>query len=164
MARPIAPLLRRRLVAAAKEETIAARDGGTYVCIEGPQFSSLAESLGFQARGADVIGMTGATEAKLAREAEISYATIAMVTDYDCWHEEHGAVDVASVIKVMGENASKASAVVARTLREFPAEHEACPVGSDRALEYALITSPAHRDPELVKKLDAVAGRVLRGG
>jgi 5'-methylthioadenosine phosphorylase len=164
MAHPIAPLLRRRLVAAAKEETIAARDGGTYVCIEGPQFSSLAESLGFQARGADVIGMTGATEAKLAREAEISYATIAMVTDYDCWHEEHGAVDVASVIKVMGENASKASAVVARTLREFPAEHEACPVGSDRALEYALITSAAHRDPELVKKLDAVAGRVLRGG
>ena len=108
--------------------------------------------------------MTGATEAKLAREAEISYATIAMVTDYDCWHEEHGAVDVAAVIKVMGENADKASAVVARTLREFPAEHEACPVGSDRSLEYALITIPSHRDPELVKKLDAVAGRVLRAG
>ena len=122
MAHPIAPLLRRRLVAAAEAEKIACRDGGTYVCIEGPQFSSLAESLGFQAGGADVIGMTGATEAKLAREAEISYATIAMVTDYDCWHEEHGAVDVASVIKVMGENANKASAVVARTLREFPAE------------------------------------------
>ena len=101
MAHPIAPLLRRRLVAAAEAETIACRDGGTYVCIEGPQFSSLAESLRFQAGGADVIGMTGATEAKLAREAEISYATVAMVTDYDCWHEEHGAVDVASVIKVM---------------------------------------------------------------
>ena len=99
--------------------------------------------------------MTGATEAKLAREAEISYATIAMVTDYDCWHEEHGAVDVASVIKVMGENANKASAVVARTLREFPSEHEACPIGSDRALEFALITHPSHRDPDLVKKLDA---------
>ena len=107
MAHPIAPLLRRRLVAAAEAEKIACRDGGTYVCIEGPQFSSLAESLGFQARGADVIGMTGATEAKLAREAEISYATIAMVTDYDCWHEEHGAVDVAAVIKVMGENAEQ---------------------------------------------------------
>ena len=147
-----------------KRRKIACRDGGTYVCIEGPQFSSLAESLGFQARGADVIGMTGATEAKLAREAEISYATIAMVTDYDCWHEEHGAVDVAAVIKVMGENASKASAVVARTLREFPAEHEACPIGSDRALEFALITNPSHRDPDLVKKLDAIAGRVLRGG
>jgi 5'-methylthioadenosine phosphorylase len=108
--------------------------------------------------------MTGATEAKLAREAEISYATIAMVTDYDCWHEEHGAVDVASVIKVMGENANKASAVVARTLREFPAEHEACPIGSDRSLEFALITHPSHRDAELVKKLDAIAGRVLRAG
>ena len=164
MAHPIAPLMRRRLVAAAQAETVACRDGGTYVCIEGPQFSSLAESLRFQAGGADVIGMTGATEAKLAREAEISYATIAMVTDYDCWHEEHGAVDVASVIKVMGENANKASAVVARTLHEFPAEHEACPAGSDRSLDFAIITSPAHRDPELVKKLDAIAGRVLRGG
>ena len=164
MAHPIAPLLRRRLVDAAQAEQIACRDGGTYVCIEGPQFSSLAESLGFQAGGADVIGMTGATEAKLAREAEISYATIAMVTDYDCWHEEHGAVDVASVIKVMGENANKASAVVARTLREFPSEHEACPIGSDRSLEYALITHPSHRDADLVKKLDAIAGRVLRAG
>ena len=89
MAHPIAPLLRRRLVDAAEAEGIAHQDGGTYVCMEGPQFSSLAESLGYQARGADVIGMTGATEAKLAREAEISYATVAMVTDYDCWHEEH---------------------------------------------------------------------------
>jgi 5'-methylthioadenosine phosphorylase len=164
MAHPVAPLLRRRLVAAAEAETIPCRDGGTYVCMEGPQFSSLAESLGYQARGADVIGMTGATEAKLAREAEISYATIAMVTDYDCWHEEHGAVDVAGVIKVMAENASRAAAVVARTLREFPSEHEPCPIGSDRALDYAIITQPSERDPALVKKLDAVAGRVLRGG
>jgi 5'-methylthioadenosine phosphorylase len=163
MARPIAPLLRRRLIEAAQAEGIASRDGGTYVCMEGPQFSSLAESLGYQASGADVIGMTGATEAKLAREAEISYATIAMVTDYDCWHEEHGAVDVAAVIKVMAENAERAGAVVARTLREFPSEHEACPIGSDRSLDYAIITHPSHRDPDLVKKLDAVAGRVLRG-
>src|SRR5271157_2638104 len=162
MAHPIAPLLRRRLLAAAEAEGIPCRDGGTYVCIEGPQFSSLAESLGFQARGADVIGMTGATEAKLAREAEISYATVAMVTDYDCWHEEHGAVDVAAVIKVVAENADRASAVVGRALRDFPTEHEACPVGSDRSLEYAIITHPSHRDSELVKKLDAVAGRVLR--
>jgi len=163
MAHPIAPLMRRRLVAAAEADKIACRDGGTYVCIEGPQFSSLAESLRFQAGGADVIGMTGATEAKLAREAEISYATIAMVTDYDCWHEEHGAVDVAAVIKVMGENAERASAVVARTLREFPSEHEACPIGSDRSLDFAIITHPSQRDPDLIKKLDAVAGRVLRG-
>jgi 5'-methylthioadenosine phosphorylase len=162
MAHPIAPLLRRRLLAAAEAERIPCRDGGTYVCIEGPQFSSLAESLGYQSRGADVIGMTGATEAKLAREAEISYATVAMVTDYDCWHEEHDAVDVAAVIKVMGDNADKASALVARALRDFPALHEACPAGSDRSLEYAIITHAGDRDPELVKKLDAVAGRVLR--
>ena len=161
MAHPIAPLLRRRLVAAAEAEGIPHHEGGTYVCMEGPQFSSLAESLGYQAAGADVIGMTGATEAKLAREAEISYATVAMVTDYDCWHEEHGAVDVASVITVMNDNASKAAALVARVLSEFPAEHEACPIGSDRALEYAIITHAEARDPELMRKLDAVAGRVL---
>jgi len=164
MAHPVAPLLRRRLIAAAEAERIPCRDGGTYVCMEGPQFSSFAESLIYQAQGADVIGMTGATEAKLAREAEISYATVAMVTDYDCWHEEHGAVDVAAVVKVMHDNADKASALVARTLAEFPAEHEPCPVGSDRALEYALITHPEARDPEFVKKLDAVTGRVLRRG
>ncbi len=161
MAHPIAPRLRRRLVAAAEAEGIPYKDGGTYLCMEGPQFSSLAESLGYQARGADVIGMTGATEAKLAREAEISYATVAMVTDYDCWHEEHEAVDVASVVKVMHDNADKAARVVARVLSEFPAEHEPCPIGSDRALEFALITHADARDPELVKKLDAVAGRVL---
>ena len=162
MAHPIAPRLRRRLVEAAAAEGIPHKDGGTYVCMEGPQFSSLAESLGYQARGADVIGMTGATEAKLAREAEISYATVAMVTDYDCWHEEHDAVDVAAVIKVMTDNADKAARMVARVLNEFPAEHEPCPIGSDRALEFALITHADARDPELVKKLDAVAGRVLR--
>jgi 5'-methylthioadenosine phosphorylase len=163
MAHPIAPLLRKRLVGAAEAEGIAHREGGTYVCMEGPQFSSLAESLGYQAAGADVIGMTGATEAKLAREAEISYATVAMVTDYDCWHEEHGAVDVAAVIKVMNDNAAKAAALVARVLSEFPAEHEPCPVGSDTALEYALITHAEARDPAVVARLDAVAGRVLRG-
>jgi len=162
MAHPIAPLLRRRLVAAAAAEGVPHKDGGAYVCIEGPQFSTYAESIGYQARGADVIGMTGATEAKLAREAEISYATVAMVTDYDCWHEEHGAVDVAAVIRVMSDNADKAARVIARTLAEFPAEHEPCPAGSDRALEHAIITHAEARDPELMKKLDAVAGRVLR--
>ena len=163
MAHPIAPLLRRRLVAAADAQGVPHKDGGVYVCVEGPQFSSLAESLGYQANGADVIGMTGATEAKLAREAEISYATVAMVTDYDCWHEEHGAVDVAAVIRVMADNAEKAGALVANVLNDFPAEHEPCPIGSDRALEHALITHPDFRDPALVKKLDAVAGRVLKG-
>ena len=164
MAHPIAPLLRRRLHAAAEAEGIPVKDGGTYLCMEGPQFSSLAELLGYQARGADVIGMTGATEAKLAREAELSYASVAMVTDYDCWHEEHDAVDVASVVKVMTDNAEKAARLVARALREFPAEHEPCPIGSDRALEYAIITHADSRDPELVRKLDAVAGRVLGRG
>ena len=162
MAHPIAPLLRQRIAEAAKAENIAVHLGGTYVCMEGPQFSSLAESLGYKSRGADVIGMTGATEAKLAREAEISYATVAMVTDYDCWHEEHGPVDVASVIKVMRANAAHANTLVARVLRDFPAEHEPCPIGSDRALEHAIITHGEAMDAELKKKLAAVAGRVLK--
>ncbi|MGA2042264.1 MAG: S-methyl-5'-thioadenosine phosphorylase [Roseiarcus sp.] len=163
MARPVAPRLQRRIGEAAAAEGIAFHLGGTYVCIEGPQFSSLAESLGFQARGADVIGMTGATEAKLAREAEISYATIAMVTDFDCWHEDHSAVDVAAVVKVVQANARRANALLSRVLRDLPAEHERCPVGSDHALDNAIMTHPDARDPELVRKLAAVAGRVLRG-
>jgi 5'-methylthioadenosine phosphorylase len=163
MAHPIAPRLQRRIADAAEAEKIAFKMHGTYVCMEGPQFSSLAESLRYQAQGADVIGMTAATEAKLAREAEISYATIAMVTDYDCWHEEHGAVDVAAVIKVVHDNAERAATLIGRVLREFPAEHEPCPVGSDRALDTAIMTSPGVRDPALLAKLDAVAGRVLKG-
>jgi len=161
MAHPIAPLVQRRIAAAADAEKFAYRLGGTYVCIEGPQFSSLAESLAYQGGGVDVIGMTAATEAKVAREAEISYATIAMVTDFDCWHEQHDAVDVASVIKVLLDNAHRAEALVARLLREWPADHEPCPVGSDRALDNALMTAPAARDPELMKKLDAITARVL---
>jgi 5'-methylthioadenosine phosphorylase len=163
MAHPVSPRLQRRISEAAAAENIACHLGGTYLCIEGPQFSSLAESLNYQARGADVIGMTGATEAKLAREAEISYATIAMVTDFDCWHDEHGAVDVAGVIKVVGENAQRADTLVARVLRDFPAEHEPCPIGSDRALDNAIMTHSEGRDPDLLKKLDAIAGRVLHG-
>jgi 5'-methylthioadenosine phosphorylase len=161
MAHPIAPRLQRRIADAAEAENVAFKMNGTYVCIEGPQFSSLAESLRFQAEGADVIGMTAATEAKLAREAEISYATMAMVTDYDCWHEEHGAVDVAAVIKVVHENAARAAALIGRVLREFPSEHEPCPAGSDQALETAIMTSPGARDPALLAKLDAIAGRML---
>ena len=163
MAHPVAPRLQRRIAEAAAAEGIACHLGGTYVCIEGPQFSSLAESLGFQARGADVIGMTGATEAKLAREAEISYATIAMVTDFDCWHEDHDAVDVAAVVKVVHENAQRANALISRVLRDMPAEHDPCPVGSDRALDNAIMTHTDARDAALVKKLAAVAGRVLGG-
>ena len=159
MAQPIAPLLRARIAAAAKAEAIACRNGGTYLCMEGPQFSTLAESLAYKARGLDVIGMTVATEAKLAREAEISYAAIAMVTDYDCWHETHGPVDVASVMKVAHENAERVNALLARALSDFPAEHEPCPIGSDRALDGAIMTQAEARDPQLMKKLEAILAR-----
>src|SRR2546426_504046 len=151
------------LAAAAKAEGIAAVQGGTYVCMEGPQFSSLAESLTYKAQGYSVIGMTNMPEAKLAREAEICYASVAMVTDFDCWHPDHDAVTVQDIIRVLNSNAGKAKALVARLAADFPREHEPCPVGSDKALDTALITAPEARDPELLKKLDAVAGRVLRG-
>jgi 5'-methylthioadenosine phosphorylase len=163
MAHPVGPRLQERIAAAAAAESIECRRGGTYVCMEGPQFSSYAESLTYKGLGYDVIGMTAMPEAKLAREAEITYATIAMVTDYDCWHPEHDAVEVAAIIKVLVENAEKAARVVARLARDFPSEHEPCPAGSDHALDTAMITAPDARDPELLQKLDAVAGRVLSG-
>ncbi len=161
MAHPVSPRLRLRLASAAEAEGIAVVRGGTYVCIEGPQFSSLAESMTYKNLGYSVIGMTNMPEAKLAREAEICYATVAMVTDYDCWHPDHDAVTVQDVIKVLTGNAEKAKRLVARLARDFPREHEACPIGSDRALDNALITATEARDPALLKKLDAVAGRVL---
>jgi 5'-methylthioadenosine phosphorylase len=160
MAQPTSPLLRERLAAAAAAEKIAFVNRGTYVCIEGPQFSSLAESLHYRAGGGDVIGMTAMPEAKLAREAEISYAIIAMVTDFDCWHPLHGKVDVAAVIKMVERNAGNAAKLLARMLRNFPAEHEPCPIGSDRALDHAILTPPDARDPELMKKLEAIMRRV----
>jgi 5'-methylthioadenosine phosphorylase len=163
-AHPVAPALRARLVAAAEAEGLAFSNGGTYVCMEGPQFSTYAESLTWRAHGYDVIGMTAMPEAKLAREAELPYATIAMVTDFDCWHPEHDDVDVAAVIKVVHENAAKANALVARLLRDFPADPEPCPIGSDRALDGAILTAPAMRDPAVLAKLDAVAGRLLKSG
>jgi 5'-methylthioadenosine phosphorylase len=129
--------------------------------MEGPQFSTRAESNLYRAWGCDVIGMTNMPEAKLAREAEVTYATVAMVTDYDCWHAEHAEVDIASVIRVMTANTEKAHRLVRRLARDFPREHPPCPIGSDRALEAAIITTPDARDPSLLKKLDAVAGRVL---
>jgi 5'-methylthioadenosine phosphorylase len=161
MAHPVSPRLRLHLAEAAMAEDIHIVRGGTYVCIEGPQFSTLAESLTYKQLGYSVIGMTNMPEAKLAREAEICYATVAMVTDFDCWHPDHDAVTVADVIKVLTANADRAKRLVTRLAREFPREHEACPIGSDRALDNALITAPEARDPELMKKLEAVAGRVL---
>lgn len=160
MAQPVAPLLQARLAAAAKAERLDHVIGGTYVCMEGPQFSSRAESLAYKAMGCDVIGMTAMPEAKLAREAELSYAIVAMVTDYDCWRADHEAVEVAAIIKVVQDNAAKAARLLARALGEFPAEHEPCPIGSDRALDTALITAPAARDPALMKKLDVILRRV----
>src|SRR5579884_3145608 len=162
MAHPVSPRLRIHLAEAAMAEDIAVVRDGTYVCIEGPQFSSYAESMTYKNLGYAVIGMTNMPEAKLAREAEICYATVAMVTDFDCWHPDHDAVTVQDIIRVLSSNADKAKALVARLAADFPREHEPCPIGSDRALDTALITEPEARDPELLKKLDAVAGRVLR--
>ena len=163
MAHPVSPRLRIHIAEAAMAEGLSIVRDGTYVCIEGPQFSTLAESLTYKNLGYAVIGMTNMPEAKLAREAEICYATIAMVTDFDCWHPDHDAVTVQDIIKVLIANAEKGTQLVARLAREFPREHEPCPIGSDRALDNALITAPDARDPELLKKLDAVAGRVLSG-
>jgi len=162
MAHPVSPRLRIHLAAAAEAEGIRAVRDGTYVCMEGPQFSSLAESLTYKQLGYSVIGMTNMPEAKLAREAEICYATVAMVTDFDCWHPDHDAVTVQDIIKVLNINAEKAKRLVARLAQDFPREHEPCPIGSDRALDTAIITAPEARDPALLKKLDAVAGRVLK--
>jgi 5'-methylthioadenosine phosphorylase len=162
MAHPVSPLLQDRIAAAAEREGIKIVRGGTYVCIEGPQFSTYAESMTYKGLGYSVVGMTNLPEAKLAREAELCYATVAMVTDFDCWHPDHDAVTVQDIISVLSANADKAKALVARLARDFPREHEPCPVGSDRALDTALITAPEARDPELLRKLDAVAGRILR--
>ncbi|KUL95388.1 5'-methylthioadenosine phosphorylase [Bosea sp. WAO] len=162
LAHPVGPALRERIAEAATAEDLPFVNGGTLVTMEGPQFSTLAESLTYKGLGYDLIGMTAMPEAKLAREAEITYATVAMVTDYDCWHEEHGAVDVASVIAVLHANADKARRLVARLAADFPAERVPCPAGSHNALDFALVTAPEFRDPALLAKLDAVAGRVLK--
>jgi 5'-methylthioadenosine phosphorylase len=132
--------------------------------MEGPQFSSLAESEMHRSWRADVIGMTNMPEAKLAREAELCYATVAMVTDFDCWHPDHDHVQVADVIKVLQENAVNARRLLQHAIPRLGADAEPCPHGCDRALEHALLTAPSARDPEVCKRLDAVAGRVLRKG
>jgi 5'-methylthioadenosine phosphorylase len=163
MAHPVSPKLRLRIDEASGKEGIPVVRGGTYVCMEGPQFSTYAESITYKTLGYSVIGMTNMPEAKLAREAEICYATVAMVTDFDCWHPAHDAVTVQDIIKVLMENGDKAKRLVGRLAQDFPREHEPCPIGSDRALDTALITAPEARDPELLKKLDAVAGRLLKG-
>ena len=140
--------------------TLTLHPNATYLAIEGPQFSTEAESNLYRQWGADVIGMTGMPEAKLAREAEICYASLAMVTDFDCWHPDHGAVDVAQVIATLTANAGKAAQVVA-ALPHHLSPRDQCPCGCDRALTHAMMTAPDRRDPDLLARLDAVAGRVL---
>jgi len=163
VAHPTCPRLSAACVNAAKSEDITVHSGGTYLAMEGPQFSTLAESKMYrESWGADVIGMTNMPEAKLAREAELCYASIAMITDYDSWHPDHGEVDVTKIIATMTTNADKARRLISHLPGILGAARPTCPHGCDRALEYAILTAPDKRDPALVAKLDAVAGRVLR--
>ena len=162
VAHPTCPRLREACFEAAKAAGVTVHDGGTYLAMEGPQFSSVAESKMYrEAWGADVIGMTNMPEAKLAREAELCYASVAMVTDYDSWHEGHGAVDIADIIATLTHNADKARALVKGLPERLGTDRTPCPHGCDRALDHAVLTAPEKRDPAMVAKLDAVAGRVL---
>jgi 5'-methylthioadenosine phosphorylase len=158
---PVGPRLAARVAAALAAENIPHRNGGTAVCMEGPQFSTAAESHAYRAQGFDVIGMTSMPEAKLAREAEMTYCMVAMVTDFDAWHDGHGAVDVAMVVRQMHANTEAAQRAILRLAADFPAERETCPAGSHNALDGAMMTAPSQRSRSLVAKLDAVAGRVL---
>jgi 5'-methylthioadenosine phosphorylase len=160
-AHPVSPLLAAAAAKALADEKISHKTGGTYVVMEGPQFSTGAESELHRTWGASVVGMTNMPEAKLAREAEICYATVAMVTDFDAWHPHHEAVDVAQVVATMKGNSALAKAFVMRLAKDFPRAHPLCPIGSDRALEHAVMTAPDMRDPGLLAKLSAVAGRVF---
>ncbi len=161
MADPVCRRLGGHVEAAAAKLGIPAQRGGTYVVMEGPQFSTRAESELYRSWGCRVIGMTNMPEAKLAREAELCYATIAMVTDYDCWHPQHDDVTVDAVIKVLTENADKARALVREVAPMLAGRTGNCSAGCHTALDSALITPPDARDPAVLAKLDAVAGRVL---
>ena len=162
VAHPTCARLSAACYEAAKAQGINVHMGGTYLAMEGPQFSTLAESKMYrEVWGCDVIGMTNMPEAKLAREAELCYASVAMITDYDSWHTDHGEVDVTAIIKTLGANADNARGLVRRLPELLGADRELCPHGCDRALEFAMMTSPDARDAALVAKLDAVAGRVL---
>jgi 5'-methylthioadenosine phosphorylase len=158
---PFGPALSARVASAARRAGVTIREGGTAVCMEGPQFSTRAESFFYKDLGFSLIGMTSMPEAKLAREAEITYCMCAMVTDFDCWHPEHSEVSVDLVIQQVHENTRAARKVLLALVADFPAEREPCPAGSHNALEHAIITAPDARDPALLAKLDAVAGRVL---
>lgn len=161
MAKPVCPALGDALEASCRAIGVPFQRGGTYLCIDGPQFSSRAESLLYRAWGLDVIGMTNMPEAKLAREAELPYASVAMVTDYDCWREETEAVEVGDILEVMHRNADGARKLVADVVARLGPARTPSPLGVETMLDFAIITPPAARDPDLLKKLDAVAGRAL---
>ncbi len=163
LAHPVSSWLSEQVADALLALDIPHQVGGTYLCMEGPQFSTLAESKLYRNWGCDVIGMTNMPEAKLAREAEIAYASVAMVTDYDCWHPGHDAVSVEAVIKVLRENADKARSLVRAMPQRVKDRPWPLPDGSHTALDCAIITAPDKRDPEMIKALSAVAGRVLGG-
>jgi 5'-methylthioadenosine phosphorylase len=162
MGHPVCRRLGDAIAAAAADLDVPLVHGGTYVTIEGPQFSTLAESNLYRAWGCDVIGMTNMPEAKLAREAELCYATVAMVTDYDCWHPDHDHVSVETIIRVLQQNAARARTLVQSVVPLLADRGHSCGQGCHTALGTALITAPFARDPDLVAKLDAVAGRVLK--
>ena len=162
VAHPTCPRLSAACVKAASDAGITVHNGGTYLAMEGPQFSSIAESKMYrEIWGADVIGMTNMPEAKLAREGELCYASVAMITDFDSWHPEHGSVDITSIIATLQGNAGKARDLVGRLPALLGQDRDDCPHGCDKALEFAIMTAPDKRDPELIAKLDAIAGRVL---
>ncbi|HEV2569257.1 S-methyl-5'-thioadenosine phosphorylase [Sphingomonas sp.] len=160
LADPVCPRLSSLAAAAATRARAEVSEGGTYIAIEGPQFSSRAESHMYRTWGADIIGMTGMPEAKLAREAELPYALIGMVTDYDCWREGEAHVEVSEVLRVMHDNAGKARRTIVELAKLLPARREPSPI--DTCLDHAIVTAPDARDPALIRKLDAIAGRVLR--
>ena len=165
LAHPTCPRLGEISASAAVEAGVTMHRGGTYLAMEGPQFSTIAESRMFRdAWGCDVVGMTNLPEARLAREAELCYASIAMITDYDSWHPGHGAVEVADILRVLSDNAAKATRLVAAMPQRLPRERAPCDETCDRALDHAILTAPAARDPQVTARLSAVAGRVLHGG
>ncbi|MBB5517221.1 S-methyl-5'-thioadenosine phosphorylase [Amphiplicatus metriothermophilus] len=164
LAEPVCPGLRGALAQACRAVGVPFADRGTYVCIDGPQFSTRAESRLYRAWGCDVIGMTNMPEVRLAREAELPYASVAMVTDYDCWRETDKAVEVGDVLAVLKANAAAARRLLDRLTRDLGPVRTPSPLGIETVLDHAVITPPEARSPEMIAKLDAVAGRILRGG
>jgi 5'-methylthioadenosine phosphorylase len=164
MAKPVCPKLVNALEQAATEINLPVKRGGTYLAMEGPQFSTEAESHLYRQWGCDVIGMTNMPEAKLAREAEIPYATVAMVTDYDCWHPDHEHVEVATVVMHLNKNAENARALLKAVVPKLGPERKPSPLGIETVLDTALLSAPEARDPKLLAKLDAIMARVLKKG